>query len=76
MNINIHNSIVYIKEIFWMFCFFPIMGALLTAFILIILHRDWYFLIPVVLLGGYCLQNLLFFMKYGRRKKRFHAGSE
>jgi Flp pilus assembly protein TadB len=76
MNIDLHNCREYIKEVFWMFYFLPIMASLITALILIVLHRDWYFLVPAVLVGGYCLQNMLFFMKYGKRKKNFHGGSE
>lgn len=76
MKLDFFHLREYIKEIFWMFYFLPIMASLLTAFILVILHGDWYFLIPAVLVAGYCLQNLLFFMKYGKRKKKFHAGNE
>ena len=59
-----------------MFYFLPIIASMITAVVIMVLHIDWYFLIPAVLIGGYCLQNLLFFMKYGKRKKKFHAGSE
>lgn len=65
-----------IKETFWMFYFLPAMACLITALILMVLHYDYYFVIPIVLLVGYSLQNLLFFMKYGKRKKNFHSGSE
>lgn len=65
-----------IRETFWMFYFLPAMASLVTALILMVLHIDWYFLVPAVLLVGYSLQNLLFFMKYGKRKKNYHAGSE
>lgn len=75
-SINLFNLKEYIKEVFWMFYFLPIIACMITAVVIIILHIDWYFLIPAVLVGGYCLQNLLFFMKYGKRKKKFHAGSE
>ena len=74
--IQAYNCKEYIREVFWMFYFLPIMASLIVAFILMLLHYDWYFLIPVTLIAGYCLQNLLFFMKYGKRKKKFHAGSE
>ena len=75
-DINLFHLKEYIKEVFWMFYFLPILACMGTAVVLIIFHIDWYFLIPAVLIGGYCLQNLLFFMKYGKRKKKFHAGSE
>jgi NhaP-type Na+/H+ or K+/H+ antiporter len=75
MNIDLHHCREYIKEIFWMFYFLPIIATLLTAILLIVLHKDWYFLIPVVLVTGYCLQNMLFFMKFGKRKKKFHEGN-
>ena len=65
-----------IRETFWMFYFIPSMACLGTALILMVLHIDWYFLVPTVLLVGYALQNMLFFMKYGKRKKNFHSGSE
>lgn len=76
MKLDLHNCKEYLKEIFWMFYFIPIMGSLLTALILVILHKDWYFLVPSVLIGGYCIQNLLFFMKYGKRHKKFHGENE
>ena len=75
-NIDIYKFKKGVKETFWMFYFIPVMGTLITAFIIIVLHVDYYFLIPVVLLVGYTLQNLLFFMKYGKRKKNFHSGCE
>lgn len=75
-SINLFNAKEYIKEVFWMFYFLPIIASMITAVVIMVLHIDWYFLIPAVLIGGYCLQNLLFFMKYGKRKKKFHAGSE
>lgn len=73
---NMHDCKMYIKEVFWMFYFLPIIAMLIVTFVLILLHKDWYFLIPVTFTTGYCLQNLFFFMKYGKRKKNFHAGSE
>ena len=75
-NIDTHRCKKGIRETFWMFYFLPAMACLITGFILMVLHINWYFLIPAVLLTGYSLQNLLFFMKYGKRKKNFHAGSE
>ena len=75
-SIDKYNCKKYIGEVFWMFYFLPIIITLIVAFILLILHYDWYFLIPIVLIAGYSIQNLLFFMKYGKRKKNFHAGSE
>ena len=75
-NIDIHRFKKGVRETFWMFYFLPCMASLITALILMVLHIDWYFLVPAVLLTGYSLQNLLFFMKYGKRKKNFHPGSE
>ena len=75
-NINIYKLKKGIVETFWMFYFFPAIASLITALILMVLHIDWYFLIPAVLISGYALQNMLFFMKYGKRKKNFHSGSE
>lgn len=75
-NIDIHKFKKGVVETFWMFYFLPFMACLITGLILMVLHIDWYFLIPAVLLVGYSLQNMLFFMKYGKRKKNFHAGSE
>jgi len=75
-NIDTYKFKKGIRETFWMFYFLPSMACLGTALILMVLHINWYFLIPAVLLVGYSLQNLLFFMKYGKRKKNFHAGSE
>jgi len=59
-----------------MFYFYPIMASLITGLIIMVLHINGYFLIPAVLLVGYCMLNLLFFWKYGKRKKNFHSGSE
>ena len=73
VTLDVHNCKEYVKEVFWMFYFLPIMATLLVFFILMLLHYNWYFLIPIVLVTGYCLQNLLFFMKYGKRKKKFHS---
>lgn len=75
-NIDTYKCKKGIKETFWMFYFLPSMACLGTALILMVLHIDWYFLIPAVLLAGYSLQNMLFFMKYGKRRKNFHSGSE
>ena len=75
-NIDFHNCKKYIIEVFWMFYFLPIMASLIAILILVVLHKTCYFIIPFVFIGGYCIQNLLFFMKYGKRKKNFHAGNE
>jgi len=74
-NIDIHKFKKGVRETFWMFYFLPSMACLVTALILMVLHIDWYFLIPAVLLVGYSLQNLLFFMKYGKKKKQFHENN-
>lgn len=75
-NIDFYKFKKGVRETFWMFYFLPCMASLITALILMVLHINWYFLVPAVLLVGYSLQNLLFFMKYGKRKKNFHSGSE
>ncbi len=75
-NLDIHKFKKGVIETFWMFLFLPVMASLIITLILLVLHSDWYFLILAVVLGGYCIQNLLFFMKYGKRKKNFHSGSE
>ena len=77
MNIDYHNFKSYLIEVFWMFFFFPIMANLITIVLMIVLHKSQYLpYSPFVFLGGYAISNLFFFMKYGRRKKQFHAGSE
>ena len=75
-NIDTYKFKKGVIETFWMFYFFPIIASLITALILMVLHINMYWLIPVVVLAGYSLQNMLFFMKYGKRKKNFHSGSE
>lgn len=75
MNLRLSNALKFLDEIFWEFYFLPILATLIVTIVIIVLHETCYYIIPLVGLGSFCAYNLLFFWKFGKRKKHFHGGN-
>lgn len=76
MNLKLHNAIVFGKEIFWKFYFYPIIFSLIGIFILGVFKQLYSYYIIAIMLSSYAIYNLLFFFWFGKREYHFHGGNE
>ena len=76
MNLKLYNVIVFTKEIFWNFYFYPLVFSLIGIIILGALHQLNSLTAFIDGISCFSVYNLLFFFWFGKREKHFHGETE